>query len=216
VAHEVRNPLSSLRGFAQFFADKFKGKKPYDDYAGTMVQETDRLNRVVTDLLFLARPRQLSPMRVDLADMAAGLERLMRFDLEHKRVRPGLDLEADAVFADPDALKQILLNLVTNALDAMPDDEGEVRILSRRAQDGVWVSVEDNGPGIPPQDREQALEPFFTSKKKGTGLGLAIVNNIMRAHRGRAVIEDSPEGGAAVRLFFPDAPVRTEQENEQA
>jgi len=216
VAHEVRNPLSSLRGFAQFFADKFKGKKPYDDYAGTMVQEADRLNRVVTDLLFLARPRQLSPMRVDLADMAAGLERLMRFNLEHKRVRPGLDLEADAVFADPDALKQVLLNLVTNALDAMPDDEGEVRILSRRAQDGVWVSVEDNGPGIPPQDREQALEPFFTSKKKGTGLGLAIVNNIMRAHRGRAVIEDSPEGGAAVRLFFPDAPVRTEQENEQA
>ncbi|SKA72412.1 His Kinase A (phospho-acceptor) domain-containing protein [Paucidesulfovibrio gracilis DSM 16080] len=215
VAHEVRNPLSSLRGFAQFFADKFKGNKPYDDYAGTMVQEADRLNRVVTDLLFLARPRRLDPVKMDLAEMAASLERLMRFDLEHKRVRPGLDLEARTVLADPDALKQVLLNLVTNALDAMPEENGEVRIISRSEPDGVWVSVEDNGPGIPEQDREQAMEPFFTSKRKGTGLGLAIVNNIMRAHRGRAVIEDSPEGGAAVRLFFPHGPTPTDQDHEQ-
>ncbi|MEF2145592.1 MAG: ATP-binding protein [Desulfovibrionaceae bacterium] len=205
VAHEVRNPLSSLRGFAQFFADKFKGTKPFEDYAGTMVQEADRLNRVVTDLLFLARPRQLAPVRVDLADMAESLERLMRFDLEHKRVRPQLDLEVRTPLADPDALKQVLLNLVTNALDAVPEQDGLVRITSRQASDGVWVSVEDNGPGFPKDVREQALEPFYTSKKKGTGLGLAIVNNIMRAHRGRAVIEDSPEGGAAIRLFFPDS-----------
>jgi two-component system sensor histidine kinase HydH len=216
VAHEVRNPLSSLRGFAQFFADKFKGKKPFEDYAATMVQEADRLNRVVTDLLFLARPRRLAPVRVDLAETAAGLERLMRFDLEHKHVRPLLDLQADTVLADPDALKQVLLNLVTNSLDALPEENGLVRISSRKDKDGTWVAVEDNGPGIPAEQREQALEPFFTSKKKGTGLGLAIVNNIMRAHRGRALIEDSPEGGAAVRLFFPDTPNRTERTDEDA
>lgn len=209
VAHEVRNPLSSLRGFAQFFADKFKGTKPYEDYAATMVQEADRLNRVVTDLLFLARPRRLAPVRVDLTEMAAGLERLMRFDLEHKRVTPKLDLQANLVLADPDALKQVLLNLVTNSLDALPETDGMVRIASRKDTGGIWVSVEDNGPGIPPELRENALEPFFTSKQKGTGLGLAIVNNIMRAHRGRCLIEGSPEGGASVRLFFPDAPIRT-------
>ncbi|MGE4291270.1 MAG: nitrogen regulation protein NR(II) [Desulfovibrio sp.] len=216
VAHEVRNPLSSLRGFAQFFADKFKGTKPYEDYAATMVQEADRLNRVVTDLLFLARPRRLAPVRVDLAEMAAGLERLMRFDLEHKHVRPQLDLHAATVLADPDALKQVLLNLVTNSLDALPEEHGLVRITSRRDADGTWISVEDNGPGIPVEQREQALEPFFTSKKKGTGLGLAIVNNIMRAHRGRAVIEESPEGGAAVRLLFPETPNRTERADKNA
>lgn len=209
VAHEIRNPLSSLRGFAQLFATKLKGQEPLASYAATMVQEADRLNRVVTDLLFLARPRDLAPSEVDLARMAESLRGLLRFDLEHKAVTPGLDLQASTVYADEDALKQCLLNLLVNALDALPETGGELVVASRRSDPaegapGVWISVADNGSGMDDSVREKAFEPFFTDKRQGTGLGLAIVQGIMRGHRGRALIESKPGQGTTLRLFFPD------------
>ncbi len=204
VAHEIRNPLSSLRGFAQFFADKFKTQKPYADYAATMVKEADRLNRVVTDLLYLSRPREITVARISLAETLESLQKLMRFDLEHKQVVPEINLVASTLSADPDGLTQVLLNLITNGLDAVSDQGGQLRISSRPDNSGVYLSIEDNGPGIPEKDHEQALEPFYTTKKKGTGLGLAIVNTILRAHRGRVVISNSEMGGTCVELFFPD------------
>jgi two-component system sensor histidine kinase HydH len=210
VAHEIRNPLSSLRGFAQLFATKLKGQEPLASYASTMVQEADRLNRVVTDLLFLARPRDLAPTEVDLTRLAESLRGLLRFDLEHKAVTPGLDLQAPTVYADEDALKQCLLNLLVNALDALPETGGVLNLASRRSDPseglppGVWISVTDNGGGMTESVRDKAFEPFFTDKRQGTGLGLAIVQGIMRGHRGRALIDSSPGQGAALRLFFPD------------
>lgn len=207
VAHEIRNPLSSLRGFAQLFATKLKGQEPLASYASTMVQEADRLNRVVTDLLYLARPRELAPVQVDLPRLLESLRGLLRFDLDHKHAAPGLDLETRTLFADEDALKQALLNLLVNALDALPESGGVLSVASRRSLDGppgVWLSVTDNGQGMDEATREKAFEPFFTAKRQGTGLGLAIVQGIMRAHHGRAVIESAPGQGTSVRLFFPD------------
>lgn len=203
VAHEVRNPLSSLRGFAQLFADKLKGHKPLDAYAATMVQEADRLNRVVTDLLFLARPRELAPRQTDLARMAGDLFNLLKLDLEHKKVSTRLDLVAPEVFADPDALKQVLLNLAVNSLEALPGEGGEITVSSRYENGGVWVGVSDNGAGMSEEVRRQALEPFFTAKKQGTGLGLAIVQTILRGHKGRIQINSEPGQGTTVSLFFP-------------
>ena len=205
VAHEVRNPLSSLRGFAQFFADKFKGREPFAAYATTMVQEADRLNRVVTDLLFLARPRAYAPDEVELAPLMNSLRGLLKFDLENKGVDLKAELTVPTVHADPDALRQVILNLLANSLDAVPDQGGEVRLLSTRGQGGVWLAVEDNGPGMPEEVKTQAFEPFFTAKQGGTGLGLAIVQTIVRGHRGAVRIDTEPGRGTAVRLFFPDS-----------
>ncbi|OIO04343.1 MAG: hypothetical protein AUJ49_03020 [Desulfovibrionaceae bacterium CG1_02_65_16] len=211
VAHEIRNPLSSLRGFAQLFATKLKGQEPLASYASTMVQEADRLNRVVTDLLFLARPRDLAPTEVDLPRLVESLRGLLRFDLEHKGVTPQVALAVETVFADEDALRQALLNLLVNALDALPDTGGALTIASERQElenggpAGVWISVSDNGCGMAEDVRAKAFEPFFTDKRQGTGLGLAIVQGIMRGHRGRAAIESCPGKGASVRLFFPDS-----------
>jgi two-component system sensor histidine kinase HydH len=210
VAHEIRNPLSSLRGFAQLFATKLKGQEPLSSYACTMVQEADRLNRVVTDLLYLARPRELAPDPVDLTLVVESLRGLLRFDLEAKGVVPQLDLAETTLCADEDGLKQALLNLMVNALDALPDGGGSITLASRRAEAGegcgVWVSVADTGQGMDEAVRSQAFEPFFTAKRQGTGLGLAIVQGIMRAHRGRALIDSTPGAGTTVRLFFPDCP----------
>lgn len=209
VAHEVRNPLSSLRGFAQLFANKLKGQAPLDEYATTMVQEADRLNRVVTDLLYLARPRQLDPVPTRLAEVGESLRQLLRFDLQNKDVELQFEFGQDPVHADQDALRQVLLNLISNSLDAIAGCEdcprpGNVVLTSERDDDGVWVIVADDGPGMDPDMDEDVFKPFVTGKKTGTGLGLAIVQNIMRAHRGQVVIDSDPGQGTRMKLFFPD------------
>lgn len=119
VAHEVRNPLSSLRGFAQYFVKRLAGRSPEEEYAKTMVREADRLNRVITDLLFLGRPKAINPRAVDLESLLRDISGLLRFDLERASVSMGLQLDAPVVFADEDNLKQALINLVLNSLDAL-------------------------------------------------------------------------------------------------
>lgn len=207
VAHEIRNPLSSLRGFAQLFADKFKDEQPYGTYATTMLTEADRLNRVVTDLLYLSKPHELNPELLDLREICNSMQTLMGFDLEHKGTRLHSELSTAEVYADPDGIRQVLLNLLVNSLDAVPHTDGYISITAERTEHGVWISVCDNGPGMPEDIRKHALEPFFTDKPKGTGLGLAIVNTIMRGHNGRVTISAPKDGespaGTCVKLYFP-------------
>lgn len=202
VAHEIRNPLSALRGFAQFFASKLKGKSPEESYANTMVQEADRLGRVVTDLLYLARPRPLEPRPVDLAALAGELRELMRFDLERAKAELVLNLAAPEVLADADGLKQALINLVLNSLAALPEAGGTITLESAVLPDGVSVAVADTGRGMSEQERNRALEPFFTTRKEGSGLGLAIVHKIVRDHHGALEITSEPGRGTVVVMSF--------------
>lgn len=208
VAHEIRNPLSSLRGFAQYFAKKFKGSTPDETYAQTMIREADRLNRVITDLLYLSRPRSVQPAEISLLQLAEDISNLVRMDLEDKQVRLDISLESQTVRADEDLLKQAVLNLVLNSLDALAESGAETRqihIASAQGDDGVWIFVRDTGPGMSKTQKEQAFEPFFTTKSKGTGLGLALVHKTMREHGGRALIESETGRGTTVALFFPDS-----------
>ncbi|MGL1861240.1 MAG: ATP-binding protein [Pseudodesulfovibrio sp.] len=209
VAHEVRNPLSALRGFAQLFATKLKGQAPLDQYATTMVQEADRLNRVVTDLLYLAKPRQLDPVDTDLSELGESIKQLMRFDFQNKLTEPVFDFGPEPVYADQDALRQVLLNLISNSLDAISacegcDKPGHICLTSSRSKDGIWLTVADDGPGMDPEVRGDVFKPFVTGKKTGTGLGLAIVHNIMSAHKGQVIMDSVPDEGMKIRLFFPD------------
>lgn len=207
VAHEIRNPLSSLRGFAQYFAKKFKGSTPDETYAQTMIREADRLNRVITDLLYLSRPRSVQPQEVSLLQLAEDINNLVRMDLEDKHVMLDISLESQTVRADEDLLKQAILNLVLNSLDALAESPLELKkihIASAIGDAGVWIFVRDSGPGMTKIQKEQAFEPFFTTKSKGTGLGLALVHKTMREHGGKALIESEIGRGTTVALFFPD------------
>lgn len=221
VAHEIRNPLSALRGFAQYFAKKLAGKQPEEEYAQTMVRESDRLNRVITDLLYLARPRDLAPVPTNLAGVCDEMAALLRFELREQGLDLSCGFAAATANADPDALKQALLNLLLNALEAVaatPDDgeaapERGVALTAvpgeEKGKPGVWITVTDTGPGMNGEERAKACTPFFTTKKKGTGLGLALVQTIMQGHGGEIRITSPlPDGkrGCAVGLFFPDAP----------
>lgn len=203
VAHEIRNPLSALRGFAQYFAKKLAGRDPEELYARTMVQEADRLNRVITDLLFLARPRQLDFAPTPLAQIFQEVHTLLSMDVEAKNGRLEHEAGVQTVLADRDALKQALINLLMNSVEALPESGGLITVSAEPAEAGTWVRVRDNGRGMTPEEREHALEPFFTTRDKGTGLGLAIVHTIMQEHGGSIHIETPEAGGAMVSLFFP-------------
>ncbi|GAB7078500.1 two-component system sensor histidine kinase NtrB [Megalodesulfovibrio paquesii] len=212
VAHEIRNPLSALRGFAQFFAKKLAGRQPEEQYANTMVSEADRLNRVVGDLLNLARPRVLSPTMVDLPALGEELAQLVEQDVAAVGGSFSTDFQTTLCYADADAIKQCLLNLILNSLQAMRPERmaGTPAVcLGAAIQEntegrGVEVWVQDNGPGMSELDRRHAFDPFYTSKPKGAGLGLAIVEKTMREHGGSARIDTPPTGqGVMVRLVFP-------------
>ncbi|MBU1003604.1 MAG: PAS domain-containing protein [Proteobacteria bacterium] len=210
LAHEIRNPLSALRGFAQFFQKKLKGRDPEEQYANTMVREADRLDKVITDLLFLSRPREPEKVLVDFAALGEDLRGLLRFDLEHAGADLTVETRTGLVLADPDMLKQALINLVLNSLSAVSGVEGprHIALSSFVDENMVAVAVADNGSGMGPEEREHALEPFFTSKKQGTGLGLAIVHRIMRDHGGHVELMTRTAGedrGTEVRLLFPAA-----------
>lgn len=211
VAHEIRNPLSALRGFAQFFSRKLAGRDPEELYARTMVQEADRLNRVVTDLLFLARPRQLDVALVPLAEIIQEVHTIASMDMQAKHARLDQRLEAESVRADRDALKQALINLVVNSVAALPEDGGLIFVSSQATPEGTWLRVTDNGRGMTEEEREHALEPFFTTRDHGTGLGLAIVHSIVQEHGGIIDITTAPGSGTTVALFFPQPPNQSEK-----
>ncbi len=202
VAHEIRNPLSSLRGFAQLFATKFAGVKPEEEYARTMVREADRLNKVVSDMLFLARPRSLTPGEIELAPLAEELARLVSFDLRQHHATLDVRLETPRLKADGDSLKQALLNLLMNAIAALPAEGGRIELRAAAQGAGVRLSVTDNGRGMTEDEREHALEPFFTTRASGTGLGLAIVEAIVREHGGMIEIDSTPGHGTTVSLIL--------------
>lgn len=214
VAHEIRNPLSALRGFAQHFASKLTGQEPEQTYARIMVNEADRLNRVITDLLFLSKPREPEQQSIPLKTAFSDISNLVHPDLQGHGAVLIKKVDVESVWADPDLLKQALLNLVMNALEALPEQGGEILVGSspanaeNRAGDpeerGTWIFVKDNGKGMDEEQRAKACEPFFTTRKGGAGLGLAIVQKIVHDHHGRMVIVSSPGKGTTVRIFFPD------------
>lgn len=207
VAHEIRNPLSSLRGFAQYFAKKFAGKHPEETYAQTMVLESDRLNRVITDLLDLARPKQVEPKMVDLAELVGELKNLISFDFEEVGASLDCELETRSVFADEDSLKRALLNLIINSLESFTDDKQQNRVIglfSHTGDNGVWITVKDEGCGMSEKEKKQAFEPFFTAKPKGTGLGLALVHKTMREHDGKVSLDSVSGKGTTISMFFPN------------
>jgi signal transduction histidine kinase len=216
VAHEIRNPLAALRGFAQYFAKKFSGALPDEEYAGIMVREADRLNRVITDLLYLARDKVVEKRPVEVERLIAEVTQLLRFDLEAKQADLLPDVRLGLILADADSLKQALLNLVLNSLDAFEEDafgEGAppeaqkrvIRIGSAKSEGWELLEVEDNGKGMTLEQKNKAFDAFFTGKAKGTGLGLSLVDKIMREHGGKVLITSEPGRGCKVSLYFAPA-----------
>lgn len=208
LAHEIRNPLAGVKGAAQVLQDE-----PLDGVGREMLdvvlQETDRLERVVSEFLEFARPNRPDPGAVDLGAIARRVARLVDAGLPDDAPTVALELAPDvSARADADQISQVLLNLVRNALDAVGDD-GTVTIRTEAVGARVRVMVEDDGPGIPPDVLDHLYTPFFTTKSFGTGLGLPICKRIVDVHGGTLAVRTAPGEGTTFSVWLP-APTLTD------
>lgn len=185
VAHELRNPLSSIKGLAVLLQSKFSGQSKEAATAEILVREVERLNRSIGELLDYAKPGQLSVAASDLNEIIKKTVSLIEADAQSCNVEIHLDL-ADSlpkVDVDRDKMKQVLLNLFLNAIQAM-EDGGQLSIASATVNERVVVSVRDNGTGISAENLSRVFDPYFTTKNDGTGLGLAMSLKIIEEHGG--------------------------------
>ena len=206
VAHEVRNPLTGVRSLAQRMAEEEVDPERWRRYSGVIMEEVGRVDRIVGNLLDVARrtpeatvegegPTELAPLFDDLILLTAA-----RAD------RAGVSLEADArgltTPAPREPLAQVLLNLVLNGVRHTPEG-GRVRLMAEESGGGITLRVRDGGPGVPPEERERIFEPFHTMGAEGSGLGLSVVRRIAGERDWTVEVGDAPGGGAEFRVALP-------------
>ncbi len=208
LAHEIRNPLGAVKGLTQLAQEALPPDHRTQDLMTTVVGEAERLEKLVSDLLSFARPRKPRLGEFDLASLAAEVRDLLQPRAAEKDVT--ISLEADVapmrIRSDPDGLRQVLLNVVLNAVEAASSGTVVVvRTGSRARTRSVYLEVEDRGPGLQGRDPEELFQPFVTSKTQGTGLGLAISRRIVESLGGTIRLSDLPAGGArcTIRLGSP-------------
>jgi two-component system sensor histidine kinase HydH len=204
VAHEIRNPLSSIKGFAVYFKERLSGNKEDEQTADVMIAETERLNRVISQLIEFAKPLELKKEKVKFVELVHHTIKLIAADAQKNKISVEIDAAADLseVEVDPDKIKQVLLNIFLNSLAALKDG-GKLTIELAPRADNLTVIISDNGAGIKKLDLPRIYDPYFTSKPAGTGLGLAVVQKIMEAHGGKINVESTVGLGTKVFLFFP-------------
>jgi len=203
VAHEIRNPLSSLKGFATYFKEKYGDDADVKEVAGIMIEEIERLNRVITQLLNLARPASLKKEHTDLKGLVDQSIKTTSPEFDRQGVQIINEVAGTKVYCDPDQMKQVFINLFLNAL-AATDLGGKVTVEAEELSDNrVLITISDTGCGIKPTDLPRVFDPFFTTKSSGTGLGLTIVHKVIEAHGGEVHISSTPGEGTKVKLTLP-------------
>ncbi len=209
VAHEVRNPLSSIKGFATLLGSKFKEGSQEHEAADLMVQEAERLNRSITELLNYARPTALRKEPVNLGEIVELSLKLISSDAQALGVKISLDVEAHLpdIAVDKDKINQVLLNLYLNGLQAMElstsGKELQVSVRHDKTEKMLVIDVQDTGSGIPPDDLDKVLDPYFTTKPDGTGLGLALAYKIIDEHKGAVRFASTQGKGTTVSVTLP-------------
>jgi two-component system sensor histidine kinase HydH len=206
VAHEIRNPLSSIKGFATYFKQRYQDVPEDQQTADIMIQEVDRLNRVVSQLLEFARPISVSRKSTSFRDLVADSIKLIQQQAQDKQIiiNTRNSAKIDEINIDPDRISQVLLNLYLNAIEAM-EPGGKLQIdISNSHETGEWyIRVADTGKGIAKADLVKIFDPYFTTKSSGTGLGLAIVHNVIEAMGGTIGVKSEVDVGTTFTVTLP-------------
>jgi signal transduction histidine kinase len=200
MAHEIRNPLGSIRGTAEILRDAFPPEDRYAEFTKILVSEVDRLNKVLEDFLRFARPDQSEHNDFKPGQVLSEVLQLTQQQANKKQINILWDgQQLPAAIGDSSQFKQVFLNLILNALQALPVG-GQLWIESELKDDRIILVFSDNGPGIPESHLDKIFNPFFTTKDDGTGLGLAITYRIIKNHCGQISVKNRPEGGAQFTL----------------
>lgn len=202
ITHEIRNPMAVVRGFLQLMREK--SPPALDHYYRIVMEELDRANSIISDFLSLAQNRPIVSETCHLEEIVKELTPLLWADanLRGQTIEVKLDDSLPALILNPKEIKQLILNLARNAMEAM-EDKGELTLAATTTTTGVVLMVRDTGPGIPSEQRDKLFEPFFTTKAKGTGLGLNLCLSIAERHGGTLSVDSQEGKGTTVTVFLP-------------
>jgi signal transduction histidine kinase len=205
IAHEVRNPLTGISLLLDELHDRLLANPKDQALIQRALQEIERLDGLVNELLHFAAMPETRVAQGDLAIVLRDTLFLVNKQFQNQKVQIHESIPAELPHPrmDSDRLKQALLNLLTNALEAMPDG-GNLWLSAQRIADGVLITVRDTGQGIPADRVDLIFEPFYTTKGEGTGLGLSITHTIITSHGGRIEVESQSGEGTTFKVFLPD------------
>jgi signal transduction histidine kinase len=209
LAHELKNPLGSIKGTAEILLDDYPKGHPKREFVEILLTETARLDNSVNEVLHFLRGQRPATPNGEMQPLTQVLEsvsKLFSIELEKRNIHcvmEGLALGKDFWVAG-DKISQIFINILLNAMDAMIEN-GEIIIRVNQSKDGLTIKILDNGPGILPEMRDKIFEPFFSNKDDGTGLGLSISRKIAESYGGRIQLIET-ESGACFEVFLPDNP----------
>ena len=215
VAHEIRNPLSSLKGYATFFKEIFEKESDNYNIADIMTKEVDRLNKVVSELVEFSKPLHVSGKLLKIRELIKESIEIIRHNAETNNINIVLNLDNNPgeIIADKDRLKQVLLNLYLNAVQAMENSGGTltIELFCDGASSDITIKISDTGPGMDKHTIANIFEPYFTTKLSGTGLGLAIAYNIIKAHKGNLKVKSKPGQGTIFTIILPDTGIYSDE-----
>jgi len=200
IAHELRNPLASLKSSIEMLREEKEPSRYSFQLMDIAVKEMDRLNAIITDFLIYARPKPLKKQTFDLAEVLRELSIVFSYRKDIRIINSIRDKLT--ITGDPDQLKQVFLNLLLNAVEAMPGG-GEIYLEAENHRDGLEIRIRDSGMGISVENIDKVFYPYFSTKNEGTGLGLAIAYRIIEKHQGSLQAESPPEGGAVFTVTLP-------------
>jgi len=208
VAHEIKNPLASMSIHLQLMRRQMRGECASPDELNESLEileeETERLNNIVSDYLFAVRPQNSRPLPGDINALISELVQFLRYEMEDANVRvlPLLDESVPSIPLDEGSMKRALLNLIKNAISAMPDG-GELRLQTKRDGENIIITVSDTGVGIPEELQGKIFEPYFTTRDTGSGLGLTVVYKVVKEHGGDLHMDSQSGRGTTFRISIP-------------
>ena len=203
VAHEIRNPLTSMKGYTEFL-QLDETNRERQEYLEIIMDEINRVNEIIEEFLDLAKPQTLNLETKNIVPIIQNVISLNEFDAKKKNILLFFTCyhEEIHVQCDENRLKQVLLNFIKNGIEAMPQG-GEIRVIIELKEENVHISIIDTGVGIPPNQLRKLGEPFFTTKKSGNGLGLMVSFKIIESHQGRVFVESEVSKGTVFNIVLP-------------
>lgn len=207
IAHEIKNPLGSIKGAVQILRDKETPERDRAEFAVIIEKEVDRLDKVVRDYLTYAKPAQPKIAEIDLCRVIGDVIRQAKIECRDRDIEIAFtSSELPRIMGDSDRLHQLFLNILLNGIQAVPQG-GKIDIACGVVERGSrpWLEsrISDTGPGIPSENLDKIFEPFFSTKTQGTGLGLATARAIVTEHKGTITAESVDGRGTTFVIAFP-------------
>jgi PAS domain S-box-containing protein len=203
VAHEIRNPLTSMKGYAEFLQmDETDPQR--QEFLEIILDEIDRVNNIVEEFMVLAKPKAVELEEKNIIPIVQNVVSMLNFEARKRNVKLEFHADQDIVQieCDENRLKQVFLNFIKNGIEAMPDG-GDLRVKTEIQDGNVLISIQDTGVGIPPDTLKKIGEPFYTTKKNGNGLGLMVSFKIIESHNGKVYIESEQNKGTTFKILLP-------------